>query len=193
MENLEQLVSDTQQTCPAQIYVLCAGQGNWLIDMATPRFHGHNSTEHLRRIHIFYENKTNLNIVSDSTNNLLYIIDLCLENHSARWFMLIKNYIKTLDDFHSVFKKKVLESGGATRHQTKIRGWEIPTPREFKLSILFYRKSYHPLSDPTTTHVGRNRDMLAEHFEELIQDVRQVQRIDTIMYFELLLQREDLK
>lgn len=90
------------------------------------------------------------------------------------------------------FWKEVLEQEGTTWHQTKVWSGEISkNKRKLSRSEYFTERVIKALQPPLSE--DKIVTSLADHYEKIIQNARRLQRIECIIEFQLLLQREDLK
>lgn len=191
LQILENKLSTSNPNHPQPVVVT---YGSHTQEKTIPQFNGraHNPQEYLRKLKKYYER----NIEPNSLNNteaLQDLIESSLGSYALSWFDLIKNDVRNWSDFENAFNKKywsreVQRGIRKTLEQGKYQPHLRLTRSEYFIDKVRLLKSLTPplAEDEIVT-------CLAEHFSELIQDAKRVQNICTVVDFELLLQREDLK
>ncbi|KAG8306990.1 hypothetical protein J6590_034533 [Homalodisca vitripennis] len=193
----ENIKSKSQiETKPCEpLQVICTGGDS--VDRQVPKFNGRSTSpmEFLQKIRRYY--KKNIGRVqlthTSNTEHLIDILESSLEGHASRWFQLIKHDIKNWEDFAQEFTTKYWSRDVQRGIRAKIESEHYKnngtlTRAEYFTERVITLQSITPLL--TEEEIVT---ILSERFEQIIQDSRSVQNINTIKEFERLLQREDIR
>src|SRR5436190_13932404 len=177
------------------IIVSCAGDN---YSQNVPKFNGKltNPQGYLEKIKRSYENykKYRYGGQEDKNKECLHeVISDSMEKSASQWWQLNKEKVTNWLSFEQIFLEKYWNKEIQNHLKQKIElerfrpGGYLNRTDYFLERILILKAMTPPLSETDII------DILAKHYEEVIQTARRVQNLNTITSFETFLQREDMQ
>jgi hypothetical protein len=196
IENLKVKTNNNQSPQNSAIQVVCTAAESNFIDRNLPKFNGRSSSnpnEALTRIKRYYERSLTRQPDLNPHTQLIDILETCFEGHASRWLQLIKNDIHNWESFADEFLRKFWSRELQKGIKARIENERYRTNGTLSRSEYFTERVITLQSITPTMSEAEIVSLLAERFEQIIQDSRTVQNIQTIREFEALLQREDIR
>jgi len=178
----------------SHITVSCAGEN---YGRNIPKFHGKisNPQEYLEKLKICYDHSKKARYVggeAENTECLIEVISSSMERSASQWWQLNKQKVNSWEQFVQIFHEKYWNKEIQSHLRQKIDlekyrpGGYLSRTDYFLERILILKAMTPPISEEDIINI------LASHYDEVIQTARRVQNLNTITSFEMLLQREDM-
>jgi len=176
------------------ITVSCAGE---MYGHNVPKFNGKisNPQEYLEKMKRCYENNQKARYGGGEMENpecLHEVIGNSMERSASQWWQLNKPNVHSWQQFEQIFLDKYWNKEIQRHLRQKIEleryrpGGYLNRTDYFLERILILKAMTPPLNEEDIVNI------LASHYDEVIQTARRVQNSNTITAFEMLLQREDM-
>lgn len=194
LEDLKSNPDTTSHTKHIQVHVTCPGSQH--MEMPIPKFNGrgNNPREFIEKLTKYYKRSLiNKNPHVDDTEHMIDLIETSLESHASQWFNLIKSELRDWDSFYRAFNEKYWSRDTQRGIKHRLEVGKYRNNGKLNRSEYFIERvtTLKSLTPPMTEE--EIVILLADHFDELTQDARRVQNVNTVKDFEALLLREDLK
>ena len=193
MDELKHTASKLQQTTiPGHITVTCMGSS---FNHDNVKFNGKlsNPHEYLTRLRRSYEkNRIRYGMDNNNLECLYEVIESSVERSTAQWWQLNKEKVESWDQFEELFLEKYWNTEIQRHLKHKIEldryrpGGRLNRVDYFLVRVLTLKSMTPPLNEADIVN------MMATHYDDIVQTAQRVQNVNTIKAFESLLQREDM-
>ncbi|XP_054272542.1 putative uncharacterized protein DDB_G0282129 [Macrosteles quadrilineatus] len=191
---LEQKLKQETTFLTPQIHVTC-GSSILTNDLTLPKFSGrsHNPPEYLTRLKRYYQKLLSRQSTEQNPiETLKDVLETSLEHQASRWFSLVKNDLKSWEDFETQFISKYWNRDLQRAIKHKIESEQYKPNGKLTRSEYFIERVITLRSLTPALTEDEIVAILSDHFCPLIQDARRVQNASSVYEFEALLQRQDL-
>ncbi|XP_054282951.1 protein kinase 4-like [Macrosteles quadrilineatus] len=192
--DLEQKLKQETTFLPPQIHVTC-GSSILTNDLTLPKFSGrsHNPPEYLTRLKRYYQKLLSRQSTEQNPIEILKdVLETSLEHQASRWFSLVKNDLKSWEDFETQFISKYWNRNLQRAIKHKIESEQYKPNGKLTRSEYFIERVITLRSLTPALTEDEIVAILSDHFCPLIQDARRVQNASSVYEFEAILQRQDL-